>query len=423
MSGWFSKTTNVLKPEVPDAPQPFLILCRCGAEHRGFRRPAFQKILCPACGAARFVLPQDVYPVPQPTAEYREKKQEQFPATVVASEEIQEVEVVDEDVDQVEPAVSVRSKSSRKKKSAGAPPTLAELRERIRNAEKPRGDPKVAAAVPEKPGPLEGLGTTIGELGRDAGQEFVRFWSPFRILSLVMLVVIVFTAGWMVHQSLLSSAARVAQRESDLGLAAIEKEEWMVAREHLQLAAAALDRLGRTDPDAQTVRQYARETQVQYRLCDSPLEELLAKAQVELAARDPKKKGANRNLLSAYQGDWMLFEGLVRDIAPEKSKKRDYVIHVPVGDAGGTTIRMNFPVLDQLIPAGGQKQTIVAGAIAGCELDEAGHWVITLDPESGFLWTHMNTYRAIGFQFNPLRTQTAVAAELQEQADVMGVPR
>ncbi|WP_437225066.1 hypothetical protein SH661x_003902 [Planctomicrobium sp. SH661] len=420
MSGWFSKAANVFKPDVPEASLPFVHFCFCGEELRGLRKPHHQQLVCKVCQARLFILPRDVYPAPLPAAERPEARPAPIPVTVLPDEE--QAEVVEANVTAEPPKLPAGPKK-RKKQTASEPqlPTLAQLRQRIRDAEKPKAPPKVAAAEPQRTPYLDGVGNKVGELGREARKEFIRFWTPFRILTAAVLIVMLFTGAWMVRQSLLASAARIAQREGDLGMEAVRKEEWTVAREHLQRAAVALERLGRSDPESQTIRQYARETEALFRLSPVTLEELLSTAQTELAGREEKEKSINK-LASAYYGDWMLLEGTVEDVAPQEGRRREFVIRLPADAAGKTaTLRVNFPVLNQLIPKGEAKPLIIAGALTDCAQNEKGDWVITLDSETGFLWGHLDTYKAIGFGFNPVRTQAAVEAELREQTEAMGV--
>jgi len=424
MNGWFSKPAgSVFKSEVPDAPQPYIIrCCSCGEEQRGLRQAEFQRLVCKVCETPLFILPRDVYPVPavkvEPTVE----------SGTTGAIAVLEEESFSSQREESKPAQkqrkrknSVKQKRDKKPSAPAALPTLSELRQRIRDAEKPKRV-EVAEAVPQKPGALDGVGTALGEMGRGAHREFVRFWSPFRILALVVVIVMLFTGAWTIRQSLLANAVKIAKQEGELGLAAIDSEDWTKARDHLQRAAAALDRLGRTDAESQTIRQYARETQAQFGLCDLSLEELLTKAQAELQGRDQKDDRKNR-LLIGYQGDWMVIEGLVRDVGKGNSRSRNYEIQLPAGPHGQQAIiRVNFPVLREMIPLDGQKSLLLAGAIQDIELTKTGQWMVTLNPASGFLWTHLNTYRAIGFEFNPLKPQAVVEEELRIQARAMGVP-
>jgi len=425
MSSWISKTAkNVFKPNSSETPQSFVIACpQCGQSQQGLRQADFQRLTCKACQTALFVLPRDVYPAPRPDASPKENSKE-APATLL-DEEI--ITILDEDLDEFEGIQAEDGPPPGKTLPAAtggeALPSLSELRERIRAAGKPK-QAQLATAIPRKQNAVGEIGTAIGELGRDAQQEFVRFWTPFRILSLTVVVIITITAGWTWRQSVIARAVKVARQESELGRAAIAQKNWTQARDHLQLAAAALDRLGRTDPESQTIRQYARETQAQFRLCDLSLEELLTKAQESWAGQKEKKRNRS-HLVRIYEGDWMLFEGTVREVAAQQARQPEYQIQLPIGPGGRqgeTVIRMNFPVLEKLMARESQKDLIVAGAIENVEFRESGEWVITLAPSSGFLWTHMDTYEASGLPFNPLRSRLVVESQLREQAQAMGVP-
>lgn len=422
MSSWFSKTAmNVFKPNLTAPPQPFVLACpQCGESLQGLRQPDFQSVVCKVCRTANFILPRDVYPATN--AEPPKEKTRKSSSAVLMDDDV--VPISEEEFEEI---LSEKDAGPAKKKTPPVTggetlPTLSELRQRIRNAEKPR-QAQLATAVPQKTSPIEGLGTSLGELGRETHQQIVRFWTPFRILAVAVTVVISVTAIWTWRQSALAQAVRVAKEESALGLEAVAQNEWTRARGHLQLAAAALNRLGRTDPESQTVRQYARETEAQFRLCDLSIQELLGKAQENWENQKEKKKVRN-HLARTYEGDWMLFEGTVRDVTEKKARRKEYQLRVPIG-TGGTgeaLVRMNFPILEKVIDPGSQRDLIVAGAIEDVEFTESGKWIITLNADSGFLWTHRDAYEATGLEFNPARTRDAVESQLHNQAQAMGVP-
>jgi len=443
MSRWFSKSAkNVFQPQVPGAAQPFVLGCPyCGESVQGMRHAEGQRLICKSCRNLLFVLPRDVYPAPQPELSSQEPSFKKEPPTTEVEELLDEnlIALLQDDGDLLDSLLmtdgdEVSPKTGEKKEPSSHPrtkeslaevtmPSLAELRQRIRDARNPR-EVQIATAVPEKTRPLEELGETLGKAGREVGQDFVRFWTPFRILALAGLLIILLTAGWTWRQSELSEAKKIVRQESELGLAAVDQGDWTPAREHLQKAAAALDLLGRNDPEARTVRQYSRELQAQFRLCDLTLEELLDKARQELAARDPSS-GQQKRLAAAYRGEWVLLEGSVEEVGEKDSRRPNYQLRLPIGpegEAGETIVRVNFPVIRKLISSGEKKLLTLAGPIQDVERDSAGKWIVTLDPEQGFLWTHLDTYLATGLGFNPLRTRAAVSQELAAQAGAMEVP-
>lgn len=427
MSGWLSKTTNVFKAEVSDSPQPYQLTCSCGETLRGLRGEHSQQVRCKGCGTSLFVLPKDVYPLARRAGGKAELNSTWAPVTVLGEETIPILDAVDEDSAELSSSPSTKKKIRRGADSPAeenALPTLEQLRQRIREAEKPKAPRKVADAVPEKVSPVEKAGAAVGEYVSDIRVGLARFWTPFRMLAVVVGVIILFTAAWTIRQSIQARAVRIAQQEGEAGLAAIQKQDWIGAREHLQLAAGALDRLGRVDPDAQTIRQYARETQALFRMSDLNLEDLLTEAQKELNARDPKKQSRN-NLAVAHRGDWILIEGVVHDVTQTPSKIRQFEMKLPFGPNGSdgeTRVKMNFPVFHSLIPTGGEKEVIAAGALQDCEQNADGEWIVTLNPQSGFLWTHQNTYDATGLSSNALRSEKDLESKLGTQAEAMGVP-
>jgi hypothetical protein len=253
-----------------------------------------------------------------------------------------------------------------------------------------------------------------------------RFWTPFRIVTLSVLAIIFFTSWWTVRQSLLSRAVRVAQQEGELGLEAVKQKEWLKARDHLELATAALDRLGRNDPEAEAVRQYYRELRAILRPCTIPLVDLIQKAQSDYESRDEQKRSP-RNLARSYRGEWLIVEGQVRSLTREEAggQRGAFALSLPWspdGSGGGVILRADFPVFSKEMSPGEEKFAVFAGAIDECVWDsERQAWVVYLDPDSGFLWAHPDSYLAAGFEYTPMRTQAKVVAELGQQAQLMGL--
>lgn len=412
MSGWISKAANVFKREVPEVQQPFEVLCECGQSHAGIRRNRHQHLLCKSCGASLFVLPRDVYPpplqVPPPDAK------------------------PDSQEEQEDGSGTDRERKPRKSNNVAVPAPRRKQRGSKRRGQD-KGDAEEKSrrkSGSEEPGLLSRAALRISRLFLSIWLTFRRFWTPFRTIALVVLGVMVFTAGWTVRQSLLSSAVIAAKARSESGMAAIEKQEWLQARDELQAATAALDRLGRTDPDAIEIRQYYRETRALTRLCTVSLGELLASAENEFSLRDEKvRKGDDRgkDLATRFRGEWLVIEGVVKPVPPADAggRRHAYVLTLPWSPAGGgerVLIRADFPVFDELQLADSGQTLIFSGAIESCQRNEQQReWIVWLQPSSGFLWTHMATYRALGFDFDgPLAAQTVVD-RLQKQAQAIGM--
>jgi hypothetical protein len=253
-----------------------------------------------------------------------------------------------------------------------------------------------------------------------------RFLNPFRVVALLVVGIIVLTTWWMVRQSLLARAVRVAQQEGESGLEAVKHKEWLQARNHLELATAALDRLGRTDPEAETERQYYRELRAMLRPCTIPLGELIEKAQENYESQNEKKRSP-RNLTPSYRGEWLIIEGLVRALPREEANGKTDACALtlpwsPDGSANGVVVRADFPVFSKVLSPGESKILIFAGAIDECSWNpDQQTWVVSLDSRSGFLWVNPETYLAAGFEFTPLRPEAKVLAELKQQGRQMGV--
>ncbi|SFI28053.1 hypothetical protein [Planctomicrobium piriforme] len=404
MSGWLSKAKKAFKRDQPaETAQPFQLPCECGQQHTGLRRQRHQHIVCKACGRSLFVLPRDIYPPP---------------ASVVAKKKPTSSSEMD-----AAPGNKPVSITSLRKRTRGtaAPQAAAAASEIPTRSSSPVRKPAATPAPKPAPPPPNRIATDQIKKSR--------LFSPFRIVAIVVVLMGMFTTGWLVRQSGMSQATKVAKEAGELGLTRIEEGNWADARQELDRAAIAMDQLGRTDPEAQTIRQYFRETQAMTNLCADPVVEVLAAARREYESSKPEKAEEEKKTVSGlanrYRGQWLIVEGVVRDVTPKKARRRQYEMTLPgrPGESEGETVlELNFPVLKDLVPVGGEKPLIFAGSIIDCERDnEHDRWILRLDKNSGFLWTHLKTYLAAGFEVNSVRPEKAVLSQLNEQAVVMGV--
>jgi len=396
MSGWFTKAKNALSRPEPEKPQPFQLSCECGELHSGFRRQRHQRLICKVCGRALFLLPRDVYPPPQAA---RPPKQ-----TDVTSPR--------DDLTEVAP-VSITKLRKRTKGKQAEDPETAHPRTKSAPASASSRQHPVSQKIPTH------WSRELWTQWEQGLQHFFsfRFWNPFRIVSLSVIVIVLFTTAWMIRQSQLAHALAVVKKNGEQGLAAIQQSDWLTAQTELALTVPALDRLGRQDPDAQRMRQYARETQALTSLCSNSLGEILKDA-AEERARQGESSQQRQLTEQLYRGQWLILEGVLRDVRTKNKRNPLYEMPLPGMDAA---VQVSGAPFAKLIPKGESRSTIFAGEVKACRFDDdSQRWIIELTPQSAFLWSHLETYLAAGFELNHARPEPVVTAELQAQAQAVG---
>lgn len=415
MRNWLSKATGAFQREAVEVPQPFQISCECGQRHTGLRRARFQNIICKSCGASLFILPRDVYPAP-PEPVVRESPK--IPLRVS-----EDAETEDE--------LTVRSPSEQPPKKLFQPqgpgplPKPRPTRRQKRKQEEQAARQREQAALPPPRGPsiFFRLGNWSAQLLWHTWSGFVGFWTPLRSLFAGLAVALVLATGLMVAQVRTTQAEQLVRQHGASGMKAVEDAEWATAAKDLQLAVVGLDRLRRDDPEAQEMRQYYRETNALFSLSDVTLFELIAAARPEIAK--PDKLTWENSFRSRFLGKWMVFEGEVKQTAPRaKDQPARFELQIPwVPGAPGerAVIQADFPVLESLLKEG-PATVIFAGQLAACARQDDA-WRIELNPQTGFLWSHLETYRKLGLGQDPLHPEAELTARLAAQARVNGEVR
>ncbi len=381
MSNWISKATNAFKGDDSSSSQAFELFCDCGQKHTGLRRAKWQRIVCRACGGSLFVLQRDVYPPPKEKPELR-------PSRAVVEEDSPPVE---EPVDEFDvPAPAPREKSRPKQI---APATESRPKRTL---------PPIVAAP------------SLTPLKSQGG-----FWKPFRLVIAVIAILSTVTGFVMYQSSQRSSAERSLKTAIDEIKDALLRGEWVAARNQLEIAVAAYDRLGRDDADALRYRQQLRETTAMTSLLSQPLSDLLTEAGVAQAAGEEK--------LAAFQfqakGQWLFVEGQAEPLLGDKKSARvQYRIPLPI-----TVGTENLPVevvivsaeLSRLMMKSDLETVIVAVRIEAVRLSEdQSTWQILAEPESAVLWANAQTYEGIGYT---KEEAAQVAGVLASQSKSLGV--
>ncbi|WP_437191742.1 hypothetical protein [Planctomicrobium sp. SH527] len=404
MSGWFSKTKDLFQRGQPESPQPFGLTCECGQEHTGLRRQRQQELQCKSCGRSIFVLPRNVYPIPVAPVEKspstNKKEDDDFgPGPQSISKLKKRTRSTPDSAAPEQPRPKAPKQKSATTRPVAAPLAKAEVR-----SQTPQGKvkiPKNKIQIPTRPS----------------------FWKRFLGFGIAVTVIALFTMFWILRQAQFANAAAVASAAGKQGLELFEEGKWLDARSPLESATIALNRLGRSDPDAQAIRYAFYESRAMTHLCADSIDEIFQQAVQKFNEQKQPAKIKNR-LADRHLNQWLVVEAVVEDVTPEKSRRRRFEVKLPMhgnGITGNAILEVNFPDFAKAVPKGGKLECIFAGAIADCERDEKQDcWILKLDPETGFLWVHPRTYADLGFDFSLASPEDAIVQRLEQQAKIVG---
>lgn len=406
MGEWISKAANVFKRDVSDAPQPFEIYCECGQKHTGVRRVRHQNLICKACGTTLFILPCDTYPPPHaPQSSPAKKKRRKKSAAGVA-------EVLDLSPEEISPPTSIDEDTSSRRRRQ---------RDRAADANEPERRSRLASAW---------------NSSKNYCFEFIfalwNFWTPYRKLALVIAILLLLTAAYSLRQNQLRNAGVVSKTEMEAGLSEMGAKNWVEARRHMQEAANAVQLLGRTDVEANTILQYARELTALTRLTAVSLFDVSEDAESTYVKHGIEKWDAK--FASSYRNAWCIIEGYLRPTTDADQiaegyelelvypltvgdKQRDVQIFVSFQQA------INLPSLspDATYDEGNGSRAVFAAQLEDCSIDINGKWAIRLNPETSFFWVNRPTYEATHLSSGSLQPIGEQQQMFDLQAKWMGV--
>jgi hypothetical protein len=389
MSEWLTKATEALRGEKEPEPQPFEIDCECGTHHGGFRRRKHQRIICRSCGTALFIMPSDTYPPPLAP----------------------------------EPKKKRKRKGRRSARRHEVVPTQAAV---------DAGRALASKAVSEVTQASAQVAARTSDAGRGLWQRItglalsvVRFWSPFRIVILCIVLAVGGTVFLTVRTGADEAALSRLKESDEQAREALADGDLAAAQEQFAVAVDALDQLGWvTKPLACEIRQFHRETTaMQDLLTASPFD---VAADAEDAFVHGRLDEFDRQFQLHHAHRWIVLEGPVARVG-RTARGGYYRIDVPsaIGDKRRTlVISGRLPALDTLKFRDAPRDVILAGQLKSCELSgDRRSWVLRLEPQTAFLWSDPGNYAAIGMASSDPEQVEAVNRILTTQSLANGLER
>jgi hypothetical protein len=345
MAGWLRSAAGVFGRRPAAVPQPYVVLCPCGARVDGERTDAHQMRACPGCRRELLIFPASVYPEPKRPPVAKRPAEPDLDLTESApGEPLHKVAVP--------PPTPIQPTSSRAVRSS-----RASRQEQVAEA---------AAAASE----------TIAKLRR-------KVFTPLKLAVLGIVVLVAVTGWYLVHRQRIAAAEGRLKETLRIAEESLQDRVWERADEFHRESVRLMDFLGREDSQARRVRQLSREVGVIVNLLPKNLADLVDEATGdEWGAGDLTWDQVFR---ASYRDSWIVIDATV-EAAEEPGKVR-----IPAAVLNGDVaclIDSDLAVLEA-IPAAELPCRVVIGAQFKDLRPEPGNeklWRAVFDRETAFAW-------------------------------------
>ena len=358
------------------------------------RMPRYQQVICKQCGEPLFVLPANVYPAPPPP--------EPEPQVIGQS--------VDEDAlrEAAEDEPLRDAAGRRRRQPSGEADVLSELADESWKSTKP-GKAETRTEERKRKHDEREQERRKSKAKREKQREereqnpltkrepihakVKRFFSPFRIIVVSIIGLVIGTIAWQVHSRKVESARLTFDTSRKKAATLLEEQKFAEAESVLKEAAEAADLVGRDDVAANRVRRLSLEVQVLNELSPTSFYEAVN------TATTASRADVTTILMTQLEDRWIVFDTFVVPDGKVEDQNR-YAIDIPllVND-----ILLNAFVvggeLNKLKPGSGGVPAVFAAKIKGCSLGSADPTVlqVELDGASVRLWTDPKMFEALGF--------------------------
>lgn len=331
MANWLSRATDAFRKPPPPEPEPYSIRCDCGRTIAGHRVPSAQRPSCPSCGRQVFILPANVYPVP------KKNKKPKPPVEVAPADEVVEA----------------------------APKTRKAERQQPVSSSKPAPPP---------------TGILL--------ESQTRLLTPLRMIVAAIAVIGSLTGWGLWYRYRIESAKTIVQSAQEAGMKALQEGDFGVAAKELGRARDAVDLLGRTDPDAKSIRRNSREATAANDLSIFSLFDVL------------NEFARSKSLASQHRGRWVLMDA---QVVNSDQAQGPCELDMPLlFDGMSFRIEIDSKLVREAArqsQEAGPARVIFAAPILEIRLpsDKEPRARVILDGRTAFLWTTLDTYALLGF--------------------------
>jgi hypothetical protein len=399
MSRWLTVAEGLFRGRQVGPPPPFEVVCRCGRTITGQRTNYAQVQICPDCHERLFVLPSSVYP--QPRAPKRKLLVVPHRTAALA------------DPDETASGAATPAGASPAGKTLTVPPPAKSSSHQPAISWQPWISLKQS---------LRGALSTV-----DLDRLRRKIFNPVRLVLAGVALVVSLTFWWIWHLQVLSQAERTvvsAARQGELALADQNLEE---AARQFQQVRMALDKLGRTDSRARSLRQTAAELTAAAALADDSLFDMFHDAS-QMVSNAARESWADK-FQSNYRGRWVVLDAWVsRSVDTTEGHQYDVDFHL-VDGANQAVIIAQLPAFEMAISRGDSgansgrdepMRVIFAAQLEACVPDpiDGQIWRIVLRPTTGFLWSSVDHLELVGIVCDDDTKQL-----LAEQTNRLGIAK
>ncbi len=364
-----------------DANEPFEVDCSCGTSISGFRRGRFAELQCPNCGASVYVQPRNPRRSPKP---HRRQQNADWPPSNAPPRRTNEPRrrvMIDTPPEQSEPSPS---------------DTFARLRHHLFLR---------AHATWE---------TIVAKIGTWRRPRVTRL----QLTVVAVAVLVVSTAAWQWDRFRQQHFAKDLVTYTALGIESLGNGEFSTARDQLRRADRAARGLRGQSPRQRTARQLYRESIVWSSLAIGSIHRLTTAADGRPPV-DPRQWPEQFH--ERFQGRSLIFDARVSRFvpyldaadegneqaepgaknSPERSNPRTALRLEWAAIAPDARIEVRLPDVAAFaaIEAGETRRLLFGARLAGLEPspDEAGLWLLELEPESCTLLTLLEPLEHLGW--------------------------
>jgi hypothetical protein len=238
-----------------------------------------------------------------------------------------------------------------------------------------------------------------------------------RIVLLGVVVVSGFTVWWSLRVSARNAAELTLTASIKQAQQALDQNDLSEAAHGFQEVKQALDILGRTDPQAQALRQTAAEITASAALAEKSLSDILHEVLENTAgASDTARATA---AFSKYRDQWVLIDAQVTRQGNLSAKSR-FEIEFPLL-LGSEKVRIvgDLGCFERMVMGGSPRRVIFAAQLEdfthGITSNESG-WCVRLRPETAFLWSDSDNLARLGMEVDAETNRV-----LQEQSNLREV--
>ncbi len=373
---------RLLGTAAQEVPVAYQLTCDCGQLLEGTRRTAWHQTACPQCQSVYFVLPVNVYPATDSVS-----------SEVIGGSFAHRLATV---FGEFVPTRTHPQRSRKAKRSAA-------------NGDAPAASADSAAAAAESAPRLQLPKFTLPKI------DFVgiakRTFTPFRLLVLAMLGIVLGTSAFMIHRRNLEDARQTWRTSLDQVDALLADSDLTALQPVLADAVAAGEILEYHDAEFRRVLNLHQETETFHDLAHGDLLNSLFEAYTDDGRL---KSSATEAVQRDTVGHIFVFDSKLTASADNAA----WLVDMPVTPGHhGVDIRIALPALSELTSIADSSQFLFAakvGAMKAPPREGSGVWLFELQPESFVLITSPAHCREFGLAID---NDEALQQRLQQQRE------